>query len=275
MPSGAASRSAQQRVHLGERSGARAADPRRRLLRPLGVDRQDAAGAAGLHDHDADAVGDHVVHLARDAAALVGHRLLRVALALLGGAGRRLVQLGGQAHARAHHPSADPAQQRDRGREQHVLGGAGPARHADRGDAGQRDDQDGPGHAPLAVRAPAVGEHERREERRDPFARIDEEGRQRDRQDEQQHGHRERMAAPPQEQQAHRRRDQRARPAWTVGRVREQRLRDRRAEDRHGDRDVDGVRRQPRRAPHPTGSAGSRARTAKPPSRGSATSSPP
>ena len=81
-------------------------DPRRGLLGALRVAGQDPAGAARLDDHHADAVRDHVVHLARDPAPLAGDRLLRLALALLGGERRRLVQLGGVARARAHGPAA-------------------------------------------------------------------------------------------------------------------------------------------------------------------------
>jgi hypothetical protein len=266
----------EQRVHLGQRGRSGPADPHRRLLCPLGVDRQDPSGAAGPHDHDADAVRHDVVHLARDPAALVGHRLLRVELALLRGARRRLVQLGGESHARPHGAAAQPAQQRDRRREEDVLRVAGPARDAERGDAGQRDAQDGPGQPPLAVRAAPAGEHERREERRDPLGRIGEEQRLRERQGEQQDGHRERVAPPPQEQHAHRRREQRDRPARSVDLVREQRLGHRGEQDGRRQRDVHRVRRHARPAPHSTGSAGSRAWTAKPAGRrGSATSSPP
>ena len=65
---------------------------------------EDPARAAGLHDHHADAVGDDVVHLARDPAALLGggaQRLLRVGVLLaLRGLVELLGELGAGAHAR-------------------------------------------------------------------------------------------------------------------------------------------------------------------------------
>ena len=48
-------------------------------------------------------MGDDVVHLARDPPALLGDGAGGVGLALLLGALRGLVQLGGQRGARAHH----------------------------------------------------------------------------------------------------------------------------------------------------------------------------
>ena len=105
---------AEQYVHLGQRVGAGDADARRRLLRPLRVAGEDPPRAAGLHDHHADAVRDHVVHLARDPAALAGDRLLRLVLAPLGGERRGLVELGGAAGAGADGAAADPAQHDDR-----------------------------------------------------------------------------------------------------------------------------------------------------------------
>ena len=83
-----------------------------------GSRREDAPRAAGLHDHHADAVRDDVVHLARDPAALVGDRLLRLALAPLGGERGRLVQLGGVLQPRVRTAAAaEPAEHDDDGRE--------------------------------------------------------------------------------------------------------------------------------------------------------------
>ena len=126
-PVGGGLEHAQEDVHLGERVGAGAADARRGLLGAPRIGGEDPAGAAGLDDHHADAVRDDVVHLARDPAALLGDRLLRLALAPLGGERRRLVQLGGVARAGADGPAAEPAQRGDDGREVEVAGGLAPS----------------------------------------------------------------------------------------------------------------------------------------------------
>src|SRR4051794_19420550 len=86
----------EQPAHLGQRLAPRPLDLLRGGDRALRVAVEDPAGTAGLYDHDADAVGDHVVHLARDAAALLGRGsldLLLVGLLLLQ---RRLVELLGE-----------------------------------------------------------------------------------------------------------------------------------------------------------------------------------
>ena len=103
---------ADHQLHLHQRVAPGGADPRRRLLRAAGVEPQDLAGAGGLDDHDADAVRDDVVHLARDPAALVGDRLARGGLALLGQPRRALVQLRREPRARADVAADEPAERR-------------------------------------------------------------------------------------------------------------------------------------------------------------------
>ena len=65
---------AEQAPHLGQRLAAGALDRAAASTAPLGVAVEDPPRAAGLDDHHADRVGDHVVHLARDPPALVGRR---------------------------------------------------------------------------------------------------------------------------------------------------------------------------------------------------------
>ena len=88
---------AEQPPHLGQRLAAGALDLLGRGHRAPGVALQDPPRAAGLHDHDADAVGDDVVHLARDPPALLGGGAQRLALVRLLRAHRLLVQLLGRA----------------------------------------------------------------------------------------------------------------------------------------------------------------------------------
>ena len=103
---------AEQPAHLGQRLAARGRDRvehgRRR------VRRIDAASQRpGLHDHQTDVVGDHVVQLARDAGALVDRGLGGELLALLLGAlgsHRELLDVGS--------PRADVEAERRHGAEQ-------------------------------------------------------------------------------------------------------------------------------------------------------------
>ena len=129
---------AEQQVHLGERLRPGVADARRGLLGTLGVAGEDPACAAGLHDHQADAVRDDVVHLARDPAALLGDRLQRLALALLGCERGRLVQLGGVLQPEVHAAPAEPAERDEDGREVDVAGRGVRARQPDDGDRDQQ-----------------------------------------------------------------------------------------------------------------------------------------
>ena len=55
---------------------------RERTARPLGIGVEHRLGRLGLHDHHAQAVRDHVVHLAREAGALLRHGRPRLGLAL-------------------------------------------------------------------------------------------------------------------------------------------------------------------------------------------------
>ena len=143
---------AEQVAHLAQRLAAGALDQRRGLDRALRVAGEDAPRAAGLDDHHRDAVGDDVVHLARDPAALVGDRARGVGLALLVRDLRGLVQLGGQLGARAHDAPGQPHQHAEDGREDDV------ARSRSRR-AGQRDGGDRDGHdrrRAISARAPAT-----------------------------------------------------------------------------------------------------------------------
>jgi hypothetical protein len=80
-----------------------------------------SARAARLHDHDRHRVADEVVHLARDAPALVGDRRGGGLLAALLGAARRLVQLGGQQRPRVDRARARPHGDEEAAREQVVA----------------------------------------------------------------------------------------------------------------------------------------------------------
>ncbi len=99
---------AEQVAHLAQRLAAGALDPRRGLERAGRVAVEDAARAAGLHDHHAHRVRDEVVHLARDPAPLVDRRLALRVLVGLREPRRGLVQLGAQPRARAHHAPGEP-----------------------------------------------------------------------------------------------------------------------------------------------------------------------
>jgi hypothetical protein len=213
-----------------------------------------ASSAARLHDHDADAVGDHVVHLARDPAALVGHRLLRLPLALLGRERGRLVQLGGVAQAQAHGPAGEPAEDHDRPRE-------GDVGHAlaldDRHGGGRRQQHDEhEAGAPPAVHAAAVGHDEHREEGRDELGRGGQPGRRGHRDHAQRDRGGERVAAPPEQRQAHRGGDEHVHPPRPGDALQQQSLGHGGHADGRGQRDVERPRL------HAARSTGRRARTA-------------
>jgi hypothetical protein len=252
---------AEQDVHLGQRVGPGVADARRRVLGARGIGRQDPAGAARLHDHDADAVRDYVVHLAGDPAALVGHRLLGLALALLGGQRGRLVQLGGVPQAQVHRAPREPAQRhQDRG-EVGVAGGGVRARQPHRGD---RHEQDGEHDAPVArrrVAAPAVRDHQQRDEGGHEIRRVGHPERRGKRERDERDRHRQRVAAPPQQQQAHPRDGHHDHPARAVEVLQRERLGHGGHEHGGGQRDVDRLRREAA-PPHATRSSGRRTRTA-------------
>ena len=74
---------AEQQPHLGERPASRVLDRANRLQRPLGIGAQYLLGGAGLDDHHSERVGDHVVQLAGDAAALGLDREARLLLPFL------------------------------------------------------------------------------------------------------------------------------------------------------------------------------------------------
>ena len=64
---------AEHAAHLAERLVRRAADRPQRLARPRRVLLERGLGGVGLHGDHADAVGDHVMQLASDPRALLGH----------------------------------------------------------------------------------------------------------------------------------------------------------------------------------------------------------
>ena len=112
---------AEQAAHLGQRLAPGPLDLLGGGDRAGRVALEDPARAAGLHDHDADAVGHDVVHLARDPAALLGggpRGLLRVGVLL---ALRGLVQLLGELRARAHRAAREPRDGAERGGEDVVA----------------------------------------------------------------------------------------------------------------------------------------------------------
>ena len=61
----------EQHAHVAERFAGDARDRAERARRPPRVARRGEAGAVGLGDHDRERVRDHVVHVARDAVALL------------------------------------------------------------------------------------------------------------------------------------------------------------------------------------------------------------
>ena len=188
-------------------------DARRRALRAFGVGGEDAARAARLHDHDADAVGDHVVHLARDPAALVRDRLPGLALALLGGERGRLVQLGGMAQAQAHGPAGEPADDHEDPREDRRRSRSGRTPATTPATAAISTASTISPGAALGVAAAAVGEDEQREEGRHELGRLGQPGRRRHGDHPERHRRGDRVAAPPEQQEAHRRGDEHVQPS--------------------------------------------------------------
>ena len=237
------------------------ADARRRLLGALGVAGEDPARAAGLHDHQADAVRDDVVHLARDPAALVGDRLLRLALAPLGGERGRLVQLGGVLQRAG--PDGAPAEPAERDEDRREVDVCRPWRSRSSSPttttaisssaSTMRPSRDARVARRRRRRSSAAGRTSRpARTRRRPTASS---------------GTASAISAivtatgwvrRHSSSQAHRPRRQRDHPARPLDAVGEQRLGHRRDADRGGQRDVD----RPRCGSHATRSSGSRARTA-------------
>jgi hypothetical protein len=76
-----AAQEAEQPPHLHQRLLATGLD-RAQRLGDAGLADLELLGRLGLDDDDADAVGDDVVQLARDARSLLGHGLARLGLAL-------------------------------------------------------------------------------------------------------------------------------------------------------------------------------------------------
>ena len=84
----------EQPARLGQRLAAGLLDRGQRLARRRLLGAERVALGARLDDHHADVVGHEVVQLARDARALLGHRLVRAQLVLaleqLGARGERV-----------------------------------------------------------------------------------------------------------------------------------------------------------------------------------------
>jgi hypothetical protein len=93
----------------------------------------------GLHDHRADAAGDHGVELAGDARSFVGDRQELATLALGRDPLRLAPELLVQQPARAQSPSDGPGHRHDAGRERIVARSAG--LWLVRGDRIRRDDR--------------------------------------------------------------------------------------------------------------------------------------
>src|SRR5437588_1521155 len=72
---------ADEAAHLRERLAPGLLHDEQGLALPLLLGKEEAPRSGGLHGHDADAVADHVVELARDPRALLGDRHARVLLA--------------------------------------------------------------------------------------------------------------------------------------------------------------------------------------------------
>ena len=188
-PSGALS-STPSRMSISASASVPAARMRaRRLLGALRVAREDAPRAARLHDHHADAVRDHVVHLARDPAALARPTASCASCSRRSAASAaRLVQLGGVARAGADGAAAEPAEHDDDHREVQVCrdvvrARAGrPPRRPRSSAASTKTPPRGEAYAPAAV-----GQDQQREERRDQLGRVDHERRGRQHEHEQRH----------------------------------------------------------------------------------------
>ena len=73
---------AEHPAQLAERLAAGLLHSRQRRTGAVGVHVEHRLGRPRLHHHDADRVRDHVVHLAGDSRALVGHGGPRLLLAL-------------------------------------------------------------------------------------------------------------------------------------------------------------------------------------------------
>jgi hypothetical protein len=266
----------EQPAHLAERLAPDPLDLPGRLGRALGVARQDAAGAAGLHDHHAHAVGDDVVHLARDAAALLGHRRLRLALVRLLGEDGRLVQLGGEPRARPQRPPGEERADDEAAGEQEVADDdVALTGEVHRGDGDERDRE--PPDRAVGPRADAVGHEDQAEEAGDDVVGAEQPHRL--------HGHRaeereegaERPAPPQDDGDAGERADDVVEPHG-ADRVGGRAGRDEAHDDerRAGDVVDDLQARPAEQRPHAGTSRGSSARTRWPPrERGPAWTSPP
>jgi hypothetical protein len=96
----------EQPAQLVQCLAARLSDRGERARGRLGVARSEALAGAGLHDHDAHAVRDHVVQLARDAIAFGGDGLAGERLLLILEDGGALREALGEVSPRPH-PAPD------------------------------------------------------------------------------------------------------------------------------------------------------------------------
>ena len=92
---------AEQPAQLGQRRAPGRGHRRQRFARARRVGVEHVLTGRGLHDHHADVVGDHVVQLARDPGAFLGHCPLGLLLALALEARRAGLELGQVCPARA------------------------------------------------------------------------------------------------------------------------------------------------------------------------------
>ncbi len=100
---------AEQQANVGERLARRGRDGAERAIHRIRVVLLGVAGAVRLRDHDGERVRDHVVHVARDAVALLLDDDV-----LFGGLGLELRRLLGDPTGARGEPSADEGSGRPR-----------------------------------------------------------------------------------------------------------------------------------------------------------------
>jgi hypothetical protein len=151
---------AEQPLELDDRVAPGAGDEPRGGLGAVRVALEDAPRTAGLDDHHAHRVRDHVVHLARDAPALLGHRALGLGRAALASASSSLVQLARQAGAAAGGAAGEAEGDDEDGREEDLAGLQRSADRACTDDAADHQRHAGGRAAAILVRAEAEGQAE-------------------------------------------------------------------------------------------------------------------
>ena len=163
-----AAQHAEQPAHLHQRGAAGLLDGGEGVARGLAVVVDHAARGAGLDDHEAHGVRDHVVELARDAGALLHHCAGGALLALGLDRARLLLELAGQQMAVAQRPAGQHGGDEDQRDGEHDV--VEPVRVRVQGevDAEQRGGDDHRDHrvAPRGVEPERVARDQGGDERR-------------------------------------------------------------------------------------------------------------